>query len=129
MNALQGKDAPREAKATRNLYTYLVAPKGVVLTISEPDEQLRFSARLSKSDGWSREQDVVVRNTEARPDLVARVREALSRAPSARMVITFERIARDVEGGVPHMRAIAVVENLLDPARAKASPQQLDLFA
>lgn len=129
--ALSNRDASSESSppASRGLYTYLVCPTGVLASVSHDGaEELHFQARLSRTDNWTREQSVVVRNTHDRPDLIARVRDALGRARSVRMVVKFERAIREESDKLRHMRTFAVVESLLEPARKQADLRQLDLF-
>lgn len=119
----------RTAPQSRGLYTYLITPVGVIARLSTPGDadELRFKGRLSKKDGWSKEQNILVRSSPERPNLVDDVVQILGRGAASRMVVRFERVAVEQADGVQVMRTYAVVEDILEPARAPLAVQ-LSLF-
>ena len=112
----------------RGLYTYAVRARGVVAIVDGPEgRELRFPGTISRGDGWSRPQEVVVRPVHSRPDLLDAVADAVRGGREARMTVRFERITGERDG-VAFLRVRAVVDALLDGHRA-ADPRQMDLFA
>jgi hypothetical protein len=114
---------------SRNLHTYAIRRTGVAAVVDGPGgRELRFSAVISRKDGWSRPQTIVVRPTEARPGLIEAVSDAIRAGTPVRMVVRFERVTNEGDDGVTFMRVNAVVDTLLDGYRAP-DPRQMDLFA
>jgi hypothetical protein len=112
----------------RKFHTYTVSPRGVLARLSNSGEQeLRFQARISRNDGCSRMQEVVVRNTTDRPTLIDEVETALARAGGVRLVVEFVRGA-DLSGPNPAIRTIALVESIFG-SKPIAETRQMDLFA
>lgn len=112
----------------RSLYTYTVAPQGIVARITTPEgEELRFQALISKNDGCSVVQEMVVRANTAHPTLVEDVQAALRRMPRVRMVLEFIRTA-DMTGEHPRIRNVAHVESIFG-SKPVQHEGQMDLFA
>lgn len=119
-------------KTQQGLYTYLVNPIGPVLRITDADgrDEIHATVTLTRSDGVSRANALVVRATEQRPDLLDRAEAALRKPSPTRMVVAFERLTVDRAGRLS-IRSVAVVETVLDgtPAVAPGATNQLELFA
>jgi hypothetical protein len=112
----------------RSLYTYTVTPQGVVARISTEDgDELRFQALISKSDGCSVVQEMLVRANAAHPTLVDDVQTALRRLPRLRMVLEFHRTP-DMTGEHPRIRNVAHVESIFG-SKPVQHEGQMDLFA
>lgn len=113
---------------SRNLHTYAIRRTGVAAVVDGPEgRELRFSAVISRKDGWSRPQTIIVRPNANRPGLIEAVSDAIRPGTPVRMVVRFERVTSESEGASV-MRVNAVVDTLLDGYRAP-DPRQMDLFA
>lgn len=112
----------------RNLCTYTVEPRGVVLRVaSSSGDELRFRAVLSKSTGCGVLNDVVVRDSLDHPTLVDDVESAFARVGRARLVVEFQR-ERDLSGPHPRIRSVVRAESMFG-ARSARDNSQMDLFA
>lgn len=108
------------------VYNYLVSPIGPIMRVrvGAGIETLRFRGRLARKDGWARDHDVIVTNSEAKPNLITEVEAAL-KSGKVRLLVNFERVIAGPDESVRYMQTLAHVEDIVIQ---KQDDRQLALF-